>query len=157
MAMYTYTLVFIQIESHIIMLNRHKTPWMGMWNGLGGKIQFDETPLLSIQREIKEELGIHIPETLIHDRGILTWNDFEAIGQGIHLFHVYLNHIDIIFPLVMNEGIIDLKSISWIVDEQNHGVAPNIKFFLKPMLERPIHAHCLFENNTLIDVKVVEI
>jgi 8-oxo-dGTP diphosphatase len=156
MAMYTYTLVFIQIESHMIMLNRNKSPWMGMWNGLGGKINQDETPLTSIQREIKEELGIDIKVDLIKDRGILTWNDFEATGQGIHLFYVKLDRLDLQFPIHMDEGIIDLKPIHWIMDENNHGVAPNIKYFLEPMINDPIEVHCIFESQTLIDVKVTK-
>ncbi|MGB1097430.1 MAG: NUDIX domain-containing protein, partial [Acholeplasmataceae bacterium] len=82
MAMYTYTLVFINIASHIVMINRNKAPWMGMWNGLGGKIQEDETPKQSIKREIQEELGVHISLHDILERGILTWNTFEADGQG---------------------------------------------------------------------------
>jgi 8-oxo-dGTP diphosphatase len=156
MAMYTYTLVFIQIESHMIMLNRNKSPWMGMWNGLGGKINQDETPLTSIQREIKEELGLDIKVDLIKDRGILTWNDFEAKGQGIHLFYVNLDRLDLQFPIQMDEGIIDLKPIFWIMDENNLGVAPNIKYFLEPMINDPIEVHCIFESQTLIDVKVTK-
>lgn len=156
MAMYTYTLVFIQIESQMIMLNRSKSPWMGMWNGLGGKIHQDETPLASIQREIKEELGLEVDMNLIQDRGTLTWNDFEASGQGIHLFYVKLDRINLNFPIQMDEGIIDLKPIHWIIDSNNHGVAPNIKYFLKPMMEYQVDVHCMFESQTLKDVKVTK-
>jgi 8-oxo-dGTP diphosphatase len=156
MAMYTYTLVFIEIESHIIMMNRNKSPWMGMWNGLGGKIHQDETPLVSIQREIKEELGLDLEMNLIKNRGTLTWNDFEASGQGIHLFYVKLDRIDLDFPIQMDEGIIDLKPISWIIDSNNHGVAPNIKYFLKPMMEHQVDVHCIFESKVLKDVKVIK-
>jgi 8-oxo-dGTP diphosphatase len=156
MAMYTYTLVFIQIKSQMVMLNRSKSPWMGMWNGLGGKINSDETPLQSIQREIKEELKLDVDSSLIKDRGILTWNDFNAFGQGIHLFYVNLEAIDLHFPILMDEGIIDLKPIDWIIDSSNHGVAPNIKYFLKPMMEFQVEVYCIFESQTLIDVKVTK-
>lgn len=155
--MYTYTLVFIQIESYIVMLNRIKAPWMGMWNGLGGKIHQDETPLQAIQREIKEELNLDIDHHLIYDRGTLTWNDFDAFGQGIHLFFVKLDANELNFPIQMNEGIIDLKPIEWITDSNNYGVAPNIKYFLKPMMENKVEVHCIFESQQLIDVKVKKI
>jgi len=146
MAMYTYTLVFINIASHIVMINRNKAPWMGMWNGLGGKIQEDETPKQSIQREIQEELGVHISLHDILDRGILTWNMFEADGQGIHLFYVELDQLDLAFPIQMDEGIIDLKRIDWITHLNNKGVAPNIKYFLPQLISSKIHVHCHFEN-----------
>lgn len=152
--MYTYTLVFIQIESDMIMLNRKKSPWMGMWNGLGGKMNQNETPLASIQREIKEELGLDLNMNLIQDRGTLTWNDFEASGQGIHLFYVKLDRIHLNFPILMDEGIIDLKPIHWIIDSNNHGVAPNIKYFLEPMMTHQVEVHCIFESQRLVDVKV---
>ena len=152
--MYTYTLVFINIASHIVMINRNKAPWMGMWNGLGGKIQEDETPKQSIQREIQEELGVHISLNDILERGILTWNTFEADGQGIHLFYVELDQLDLAFPIQMDEGIIDLKRIDWITHLNNRGVAPNIKYFLPQLISSKIHVHCHFENEQLEEVVV---
>ena len=152
--MYTYTLVFINIASKIVMINRNKAPWMGMWNGLGGKIQEDETPLQSIQREIQEELGIHISKHDILDRGVLTWNAFEAHGHGIHLFYVELDQLNHAFPIQMDEGIIDLKQIDWILHPNNKGVAPNIKYFLPQLISSKIHVHCHFENEQLKDVSV---
>ncbi len=154
MAMYTYTLVFINIASHIVMINRNKAPWMGMWNGLGGKIQEDETPKQSIKREIQEELGVHISLHDILERGILTWNTFEADGQGIHLFYVELDQLDLAFPIQMDEGIIDLKRIDWITHLNNKGVAPNIKYFLPQLISSKIHVHCHFENEQLKEVVV---
>lgn len=154
MAMYTYTLVFINIASHIVMINRNKTPWMGMWNGLGGKIQEDETPKQSIQREIQEELGVHISLHNILERGVLTWNTFEAHGQGIHLFYVELESLALSFPIQMDEGIIDLKHIDWIIHPNNKGVAPNIQYFLPQLMSSKIHVHCHFENEQLKDVSV---
>ena len=154
MAMYRYTLVFINIASHIVMINRNKAPWMGMWNGLGGKIQEDETPKQSIKREIQEELGVHISLHDILERGILTWNTFEADGQGIHLFYVELDQLDLAFPIQMDEGIIDLKRIDWITHLNNKGVAPNIKYFLPQLISSKIHVHCHFENEQLEEVVV---
>lgn len=43
----SYTLGFIRCEDNnkILLLNRNKPPWMGLYNGIGGKIQPNETPL----------------------------------------------------------------------------------------------------------------
>lgn len=37
--MYQYTLCFIERGDAILLLNRQKAPWMGCWNGVGGKIE----------------------------------------------------------------------------------------------------------------------
>lgn len=39
-----YTLCFLLNESEVLMLFRAKEPNKGKWNGVGGKIEFNETP-----------------------------------------------------------------------------------------------------------------
>jgi 8-oxo-dGTP diphosphatase len=39
-------------------MNREFPPWMGCWNGIGGKLEPDESPLESMKREIIEETNI---------------------------------------------------------------------------------------------------
>ena len=41
--MYKYTLGFIIKNNEVLLLNRNKSPWMGAWNGVGGKIETGET------------------------------------------------------------------------------------------------------------------
>lgn len=156
---YTYTLAFVLYKSNILMLNRHKSPWLGLWNGLGGKIIQGETPKASIQRELHEEMGVFFDEEKIIDKGYLTWNMFEAQGQGIHLFVVQIDKpLEINFPKQTEEGILDMKSYDWVMDKNNYGVAPNIKFFLEALLKKGrIHAHCVFEEDTLKHVELTSI
>ncbi|MEB2281356.1 NUDIX domain-containing protein [Lysinibacillus xylanilyticus] len=47
--------------------------WMGAWNGVGGKIERNETPLAGALREIKEETGIALQD--ITYKGKITWTD----------------------------------------------------------------------------------
>jgi len=42
------------------MLNREYAPTQGLWNGVGGKIEGEESPLECVIREVKEETGIEI-------------------------------------------------------------------------------------------------
>lgn len=56
------------------MLYREFPPNAHLWNGLGGKIEVDETPLASVQREIREEAGIDLLESpSLFFAGITTW------------------------------------------------------------------------------------
>ena len=49
------TLCFVIKDDEILMINRNKPPFMGLWNAVGGHIEDGETPSQSAIREIKEE------------------------------------------------------------------------------------------------------
>lgn len=145
-----YTLGFIRYNDEILMINRLKQPWQGCWNGVGGKIEPNESLKASMIREIEEETGIKVLiENLVY-KGKLTWSP----NDGSHL-HIFL--IDtfekIQTPILTSEGILDYRKIDWIVDKDNLGVASNIPYFLPKVLEDKLyHYHCIFEGNRLIDV-----
>lgn len=153
--MYLYTLAFLKYENTILLLNRNKKPWKGSWNGVGGKRQGDETPLECVIREIHEETTLHVTPSQVQDCGILTWTAFDAIGTGLHLFLVELDACSLQTPLKTEEGILDWKDISWIVDLDNQGIAQNIPYFLPTILrsKTKYHFHCTFENKHLVRVE----
>jgi 8-oxo-dGTP diphosphatase len=152
--MYTYTLGFIKKESQILMINRQKKPWLGCWNGLGGKIMKDETAESCIIRELFEETGIRITRDQIKPCGTLTWNSFDAHGQGLYLFLIDGSQVSLATPIATPEGILDWKTIDWIINPDNKGVAHNIKFFLPTMIDEDdlYHYHCTFEHDVLTQV-----
>jgi len=53
----------------VLLLQRKKEPLKGKWTGVGGKTEFDEEPLESCIREVKEETGLTIEPQLT---GIIT-------------------------------------------------------------------------------------
>lgn len=158
--MYKYTLGFIIRDQEVLMINRHKQPWKGCWNGLGGKIIKDETPLVSIQRELKEETSIDFDLNLIEYKGEVTWNLYDAMGQGLYLFVIRVQKdFQYATPKMTDEGILDWKKIDWINDFDNLGVAHNIPYFLKTIIEenRNYRFKCEFEGNRLLQVIKEEI
>jgi 8-oxo-dGTP diphosphatase len=155
LTMYAYTLAFIQKEDHILMINREKKPWKGCWNGLGGKLKVGEDPVNSVIRELFEETSYQITSEQVKDCGYLTWNTFDANGQGLYLYLIDGKHLpDLKTPMHTAEGILDWKMISWINDDANVGVAHNIKYFLPTMISsnHRYHYHCHFEGETLVSV-----
>lgn len=145
-----YTLAFIRYKQEYLMINRLKQPWKGCWNGVGGKLEPNETLIESIQREIQEETGLIIPVEQIQYKGKLTWEPSDE--SYLHLFLVDVVE-KIKTPIGTDEGILDWRPYDWITDFNNLGVAHNIPYFLPKMLEPNLyHYHCIFSNNRLMDV-----
>lgn len=158
---FIYTLAFIKKDNNILMINRVKQPWKGMWNGVGGKRNKSESAKDCILREIQEETGIFLNESKIIDKGVCTWNnDFTAIDSGLHLFLVNLdNDFNLSTPLKTDEGILEWKDFNWINDKDNLGVCYNIPYFLENVCyaKERFHYRCTFDGNNLVNVKVEEI
>lgn len=150
--MLTYTLCFIKQESRLLLLNREFGPWMGCWNGIGGKIEKGEHPRASALREIKEEASIeHVGVAF---KGILTWSTKEgAEFGGLYLYDAELPaDVPYITPVLTDEGILDWKEIGWIMHEANMGVAANLPYLLTHMLHPKScsHIHGFFDGNRLV-------
>ncbi len=136
------------------MLNRNKAPNKGLWNGVGGKLEPDETPELSVIREVEEETGYRISSPQY--RGIVRWKvDDKEIG-GMHVFIVNMTNQDTYpTPVKMDEGILDWKELTWLLDEENQGVVSNIPYFLPNMLQgkEACDYLCIYRDGRLLHVK----
>ncbi|MBI2916159.1 MAG: NUDIX domain-containing protein, partial [Elusimicrobia bacterium] len=68
------TLCYVQRGGKTLMLHRIKKPndiHDGRWNGLGGKMELEETPEECVAREVWEESGLKIKNPQL--RGVLTF------------------------------------------------------------------------------------
>jgi len=130
--MLKYTICFIRRGQELLLLNRLKAPNMGLWNGVGGKLEAFELPLDGIIREIQEETGLHVEQ--VHEAGIVKWISTEG-ESGMYLFYCELS-IDAVYatPIEKDEGILAWKSIEWVLDPDNEGVVDNMKHFLPHVL-----------------------
>ncbi len=158
--MHKYTLAFLIRQDEVLLLNRNKSPWMGAWNGVGGKIHDGETPKQCIIREIEEETGIKVTSDHVIDKGSLTWNSFDALGKGLYIFVVHLNReFNYPVPRVVDEGILDWKKISWACDMSNQGIARNIPYFLPTVLNSKENFEfiCTFDGDILVSVERVSL
>lgn len=126
-----YTVCFIQRGDQLLMLNRVKSPYMGLWNGVGGKIEKGETPEEGAIREIYEETGLKIEK--VREGGTLIWKGHEAEGMGYVYFAEIPNDADYSTPVLTTEGILDWKDIDWVLDPNNIGVVHDIPIYLSEM------------------------
>ena len=154
--MYEFTICFIKRGNEVLLLNRDKPCWMGRWNGIGGKLEKDESPKECMLREIKEETGIDIGK--VNYKGNVTWITDVTSKGGMYAFTAELP-LDYIYetPVKIDEGILDWKEISWILDPSNDGIAENVPSFLPLMLnEDKLYEHkCTFEGSNMIDFVAV--
>jgi 8-oxo-dGTP diphosphatase len=156
--MYKYTVCFIRRGSEILLLNRVKAPTMGLWNGVGGKLEPNETPEESVQREIYEETGLDLEN--VEAKGVVTWLiDNERTG-GMYTFTSEVpDDFEYITPRKVDEGILDWKELSWILDKENFGTAQHVPYFLPKILnETACYNHqCTFIDGVLTKYKAVPI
>lgn len=134
--MFEFTICFIRQGENILLLNREKPEWMGVWNGVGGKIRLQESPLECILREVKEETGIHLKGGSVQYKGDVTWTNPEgSYYGGMHVFIAELPS-EYVFPTPVKteEGILDWKKKSWILHPKNEGIA-NLKYFLSVLFD----------------------
>lgn len=154
--MYKYNLAFIQSGDFVLMLNRNKSPWMGSWNGVGGKLEEGETAIESVIREIYEETNIVVTNKQVNYKGVVTWNVGNGKYDGLYLYHVNVDSSFIFSdPIKTKEGILDWKKIDWISDFDNYGVCDNIPYFINSVLfDNKIYNHiCEFNDKILVSVK----
>ncbi|MGX7417757.1 NUDIX hydrolase [Carnobacterium gallinarum] len=132
-----YTLCFLKRNDEILLLNRQKNPWMGRWNGVGGKIEIGETPLECAVREIYEETEIKLADNDIFYGGQMTWFEDGKLTGGLELYGAELD-FDFIYtvPQATREGILDFKKIDWIFTTGNKGMPDNIPFILNELLKK---------------------
>jgi 8-oxo-dGTP diphosphatase len=149
--MLKYTICFIRKENQILMLNRNKKPNMGLWNGVGGKIEFNESAHDGVMRETFEETGIKL------EKAVFTGNVIWKSSNGEAGMHVFLADFpigtSIHTPTKVDEGVLDWKEIDWIVNPDNSGVVSNIRLFLPKMLRGELgyqHAF-VYENGQIVD------
>ncbi|OBA21506.1 hypothetical protein METBIDRAFT_41596 [Metschnikowia bicuspidata var. bicuspidata NRRL YB-4993] len=138
-----YTLGFIRSDTnHVLLLNRQKAPWMGRWNGVGGKLDAGESPYECIVRETMEETGLMLPQ--YEDRGVMRWvRDGKECG-GVHVFTAEVLEEEMQqYPTPRrhcHEGILDWKAMEWVLHEDNSGVVDNVQRMLVDLFGAGPHA-----------------
>ena len=142
---------FVIAGDGVLLINRNKSPFKGMWNAVGGKVEKGETPEDACVREVFEESGILIssPERVSR----FTWNYDDEVGYA---FKVEVKNTGKNFPFSTEEGIIDLKPIEWVLDKKNYGVIADLRVFLNDIKNNEKHDyHLIYDDSKLVEVKKV--
>ncbi len=154
-----FTICFGVDGDRVLMLYRRKEPNQQLWNGLGGKIEPDEAPLTSVQREIFEEAGVRLPLEVFRFTGIVTW-PLSQVANGRGGMYAYVADMTGVGNRVIlgdtREGRLEWKSLEWVCDVANSEVVDNIPLFLPTMLKNQWRYHfaCDYRNHVLHSVAI---
>lgn len=149
-----YTLGFIKKNQQVLMLNREKPYAMGLWNGVGGKVEEGESPEECMVREIFEETTLSINK--LENKGVVHWYEDGEFAGDLHVFLIDTDgKCDLQTPVKFDEGILDWKDINWLIHEDNLGISEDAKLLLKDIIENigRKEYYSYFEKNTFIDLK----
>ena len=77
------TLIYVHHQGKVLMIHRRSKEGLkadiheGKWNGLGGKCEQDESPLMAAQRELREESGLDLPLSQFKSAGVIQFPLFK--------------------------------------------------------------------------------
>ena len=143
------TLCFVRYNDKLLMLNRAKPPFMGLWNAVGGHVEEGETVEACAKREIFEESGIRVDKVELIST--FTWNYDDEIGYAF-LTELPVSFDETTYPVSTLEGIIAFKEIDWVLNPKNYGVIEDLRVFLTDIKNGvKKDYHLIYQDNKLIN------
>ncbi len=125
-----------------------------MWNGVGGKIEENETPYEGIIRETFEETGIELPSVTYKGNVIFKHKEESWHSEGMYVFLADLpDAVQMNTPLSTVEGLLEWKEIDWILNHDNRGVVSNLQKYLSIILneENKLEHIFTYDNRNIIN------
>lgn len=131
---YVVILLFNKNYDKVLLVKRNKKPYPNCWNGIGGKIEQNESVIDATIRECQEETNINLK----HPKQLLTirYPQNNPLNSNVELHVMY----DIVeeTPIKDNEeGHYEWKNIDFVMNINNQEIAgfSNLNQFVKEILD----------------------
>lgn len=134
MKRYVLLLLFTRDFKNLLLIKRNKEPYANLYNGIGGKIENNETVIEATIRECKEETNIHISEPKL----LVTCTYPKSINSDIDKeMAVLYDVVDQVDVKETYEGSFEWKEIAFALDFNNRQIAglSNLAQFIKEILD----------------------
>lgn len=134
MKKFVVILLFTKDSKKVLMVKRNKPPYKDCWNGIGGKIEENETEIQAAIRECLEETGIKIDNPKLFITYI--YPETNELNKRTNLSVLY-DFIDEVSVNSNYEGIYEWKDIEFALDFNNKELAglANISQFVKEIFD----------------------
>ena len=126
--------LFTKDYKKVLMIKRNKPPYKNCWNGIGGKIEENETEIQATIRECYEETEIKLDNPKLFITYI--YPETNQMNKGTNLSVLY-DFIDEVQVKSNYEGIYEWKDINFALDFNNKELAglANISQFIKEIFD----------------------
>lgn len=125
---YVLGFIFDKNYEHVVIQTKNHPHFLaGMKNGLGGKIDPEETPVEAISREVMEEGGVMIPTTEWQDVGRIADSHFDIL-----VFSVVLDDLDSV--VAQEDEPLEVMPVSEAL--VHHDMAPHVDECIATVLAR---------------------
>jgi len=130
MVSYTAGFLFDEKTKRIVLIKKNKPIWQkGLYNGVGGKIEKNESPEDCIIREFEEETGVFI-EDWEEFAYLYRENDFE-----LHFFRAFDNNLWRCRSITDEKLVIlDVKHLHFFY----HRMIPNLEWLIPLALDKEV-------------------
>ncbi|MCI8394574.1 MAG: NUDIX domain-containing protein [Bacilli bacterium] len=131
---YVVIMLFNKNKDKLLLVKRNKKPYKDCWNGIGGKIEENETPLEAAKRECIEETNIALenPKLLV----TYVYPESNIMNSNTNLNVIY----DFVQEVAVKdnyEGHYEWKDINFVMDTYNQEIAglSNLNQFVKEIFD----------------------
>lgn len=132
-------------KNSVVLLKKSKTMHIGLWNGVGGKLEADERPIDAMVRECSEETPLSIAKEEWLPVGRLTSAQHDN-PWCVWLFTAY-GSVSQDGPITHDNGIADYAYQVELRDLKNFRLAPHTEMLIYASIEK-----LRFPNACQIDV-----
>lgn len=126
--------LFTKDYKKVLMVKRNKPPYKDCWNGIGGKIEENETEIQATKRECYEETEIKLDNPKLFITYIYPETNQMNKGTNLSVLYDFIDEV----PVKSNyEGIYEWKDINFALDFNNKELAglANISQFIKEIFD----------------------
>lgn len=126
--------LFTKDYKKVLMVKRNRPPYKDCWNGIGGKIEENETEIQATIRECYEETEIKLDNPKLFITYIYPETNQMNKGTNLSVLYDFIDEV----PVKSNyEGIYEWKDINFALDFNNKELAglANISQFIKEIFD----------------------
>lgn len=131
---YVVIMLFNKSYDKVLLVKRNKNPYKNCWNGIGGKIENDETPIEAAKRECIEETNILMNNPRILVKYVYPESNILNSNTNLNVLYDNVDEIDVEDN---DEGHYEWKSIESVMDPLDKSIAglSNLSQFIKEILD----------------------